>query len=144
MKKLLVVLAVLCVFQYLAAERTKKECDLTRIEDTPECPECDQLLEKEDIDEEGKCKKCGTTPRTVKACVKVGYVCKEDGTESFEPGKCPKCEKELSKITVKSKVIYKCPECGSTAESAGDCDICEKPRQRTCKYSGKFPHVAQE
>ncbi|MDQ7780506.1 MAG: hypothetical protein RDV41_12495, partial [Planctomycetota bacterium] len=118
MKRLSVMLVAVLVglaAQLLVAEPARKECDVARVEDAPKCAKCDRFLDKEDLNDEGKCKKCGEKPLTVKACVKVGYVCKEDGAESFEPGTCPKCKNELSRITVKSEMLYKCQECGSIA-----------------------------
>lgn len=125
-----------------------KPCDVATVKKASWCDCCKVLLEKDQIDEEGKCKKCKSEPKTVDVCVKNIYKCPCCPAQSLEPGTCEKCKKDLECKAVKSRVVWRCDVCKAVSAEPGKCskpcckDTCPELK-KSCEMSGLCPHVGK-
>jgi hypothetical protein len=104
------------------------DCDLKTVEQGPFCTDkqCRKVLDKTDMDKEGRCIACKKKPETVKICVKT------------DEGK-----------TYKARVAITCRACKAEgAEGAScatkDCARNGKPLETVCTDSGCWPHGGVE
>ncbi len=122
MRKVFVVLSVLCVLGLVAA--VADECDLKTIEKGLNCSKCDKIVEKDAV-KDGKCAKCETAVTEIEVCVKT--VKGADGEETVD----------------KARVLCACTDCaekccvGGKQKAGCECKTCKK----TCEKAGKAPHV---
>ncbi len=99
-------------------------CDMAKVESGPYCTDkgCRKLLDKTDMDKEGRCISCKKKPETVKICVKA-----DDG-KAF-----------------RARIAITCKACKAEgAEGAScstkDCPRAGKPLEAVCTDSGGWPH----
>ena len=88
MRYALAVVAMLATAGLLAAPASSQDrnpkkaatgdCDLKSLEKAKWCAKCDKVLEKDDIDKDGKCKKegCGEKAKDIELCVKKCFSAK--------------------------------------------------------------------
>lgn len=104
------------------------DCDLKTLDTGPFCTDrqCRKVLDKTEMDKEGRCLSCKKKPETVKICVKT-----DDGK------------------TCRARVAITCKVCkmegpeGSSCTTK-DCSRNGKPLEQVCTDSGGWPHGGAE
>jgi hypothetical protein len=103
------------------------DCDLKTVESGPYCGDknCRKLLEKSDLDKEGRCLSCKKKPETAKICVRM------------DEGKI-----------YRARAVVTCKACKAEGAGGGGCETKDCPRkgkpfELVCTDSGAWPHGGQ-
>jgi hypothetical protein len=125
---------------------TRRQCDLTRLENRVYCAMCQVYPEADQVEKDLHLK-CQTKVETVPVCLKTAYQCKMhgDGMVLHARRCCPVGVKDCCiDLTVASRVEYKCDTC--LKRSPKEMQVvhvntkCPGKIVRTCEKSGTFPH----